>query len=84
MTPSRSPPNTADIPVATRAEASAIALPRSRTNTIALSAVIARAPAAAVNSPTECPAVTATLLKASEGCGKIDSAPTRPAATIKG
>ncbi|CAB4982611.1 unannotated protein [freshwater metagenome] len=52
--------------------------------TIALSAVIARAPAAAVNSPTECPAVTPTLLKASDGCGKSESAPTNPAATISG
>ena len=45
---------------------------------------MARAPAAAVNSPTECPAVTATLLKASEGCGNSERAPTSPAATING
>ena len=47
-TSSRSPPRTAVIPVAVVAAASAIALPRSRTSTIACSAVITRAPAAAV------------------------------------
>ena len=44
------------MPVGVTAAARAIALPRSRTSTIACSAVIARAPAAAVTSPTEWPA----------------------------
>ena len=47
-TSSRSPPRTAVMPVGVTAAASAIALPRSRTSTIACSAVITRAPAAAV------------------------------------
>ncbi len=40
------------MPVAVVAAASAIALPRSRTSTIACSAVMTRAPDAAVSSPT--------------------------------
>ena len=83
-TSARSPPNTADIPVGVAALAAAIANPRSRTNTSADSAVIARAPAAAVNSPTEWPATTPTLPNASDGCGNSERAPTNPAATIKG
>ena len=47
-TSSRSPPSTAVMPVGVAAAAPAIALPRSRTRTIACSAVITRAPAAAV------------------------------------
>ena len=84
ITSSRSPPSTALIPVGVCALAWAIARPRSLTKTIADSAVIARAPAAAVNSPTECPATTPTLRKASLGCGKSDSPPINPEATRRG
>ena len=40
------------MPVGVTAEAAAIASPRSRTRTIACSALITRAPAAAASSPT--------------------------------
>ena len=72
------------MPVAVTAAASAIALPRSRTRTIACSAVITRAPAAAVSSPTQWPATALTLPNASVGCGKISSAATSPVATSSG
>ena len=52
ITSSWSPPSTAVMLVGRTAAAPAIALPRSRTRTMACSAVIARAPAAAVSSPT--------------------------------
>ena len=83
-TSSRSPPRTAVIPVAVVAAASAIALPRSRTSTIACSAVITRAPAAAVSSPTLWPATAPMRANASAGCGKRSSAATRPVATSSG
>ncbi|OPZ54693.1 MAG: hypothetical protein BWY91_01508 [bacterium ADurb.BinA028] len=41
-------------------------------------------PAAAVISPTECPAPTDTWVKASEGFGKSSSSAARPDATISG
>ena len=66
-TASRSPPRTAVMPVGRAAAASAIARPRSRTRTMACSALITWAPAAAVISPTECPAPTPTTPKASAG-----------------
>ncbi len=59
------------------AAAAAIALPRSRTSTIACSAVIARAPAAAASSPTLCPATAPTLSNASAGCGNSSRAASR-------
>jgi hypothetical protein len=72
------------MPVGLSADASAIARPRSRTRTIACSAVMTPVPAAAVISPTLCPAVAPTAWNASDGCGKISSAETRPAATRSG
>ncbi len=60
-TSSRSPPSTAVMPVAVTAEAAAMALPRSRTNTMACSAVMTPPPTAAVISPTLCPAPAPTL-----------------------
>ena len=51
------------MPVGVTAAAAAIALPRSRTSTIACSAVITRAPAAAAISPTLWPATRADLLE---------------------
>ena len=83
-TSSRSPPSTAVMPVAVTAAASAIALPRSRTSTIACSALITRAPAAAPSSPTLWPATAPTRLKASAGCGKSSRAATSPVATSSG
>ena len=56
------------MPVAVTAAASAIALPRSRTRTIACSAVITRAPAAAPSSPTLCPATAPTR---ANGVGRV-------------
>ena len=56
------------------AAAAAIALPRSRTSTIACSAVIARAPAAAASSPTLWPETAPIWLNASAGCGNSSSA----------
>jgi hypothetical protein len=50
------------MPVGVTAAAAAIALPRSRTKTIACSAVSTPAPTAAVISPTLWPAAAATLL----------------------
>ena len=44
------------MPVGVVAAASAMALPRSRTRTIACSALMTRAPVAAAISPTLCPA----------------------------
>ena len=72
------------MPVAVTAAASAIALPRSRTSTMACSAVIARAPAAAVTSPTECPATAPICWNTSAGWGKSSSAAIRPVATSRG
>ncbi len=66
------------------AAASAIARPRSRTSTIACSAVIARAPAAAVSSPTLWPATAPILPNASAGWGNSSSAASRPEATSSG
>ena len=66
------------------AAASAIALPRSRTSTIACSAVITRAPAAAVSSPTLWPATAPMRANASAGCGKRSRAAMRPVATSSG
>ncbi len=83
-TSSRSPPRTAVIPVAVVAAAAAIALPRSRTSTIACSAVMTRAPEAAVSSPTLCPATAPIRANASAGWGKRSSAATRPVATSSG
>ena len=72
------------MPVGVAAAASAIALPRSRTSTIACSAVITRAPAAAAISPTLWPATAPIWAKASAGCGNSSSAATRPVATSSG
>ena len=72
------------MPVGVTAAASAIALPRSRTSTIACSAVIARAPAAAVSSPTLCPATAPIWSNASAGWGNSSRAATRPVATSSG
>ena len=83
-TSSRSPPRTAVIPVAVVAAAAAIALPRSRTSTIACSAVIARAPAAAASSPTLWPETAPIWLNASAGCGNSSSAVIRLVATSSG
>ena len=83
-TSSRSPPRIAVIPVGVVAAASAIALPRSRTSTIACSAVIARAPAAAAISPTLWPATAPIWLKASAGCGNSSRAAISPVATSSG
>ncbi len=66
------------------AAAAAIALPRSRTSTIACSAVMARAPAAAVSSPTLCPATAPMRPKASAGCGNSSRAASSPEATSSG
>ncbi len=70
--------------VGVAAAAAAIALPRSRTSTIACSAVITRAPAAAASSPTLWPATAPIRPKASAGCGKSSSAASRPDATSSG
>ena len=72
------------MPVGVIAAASAIALPRSRTRTMACSAVIARAPAAAVISPTEWPATAPTWPNASAGWGNSSRAAIRPVATSRG
>ena len=45
---------------------------------------MARAPAAAVSSPTLCPATAPIFENASAGCGKSSSAATRPVATSNG
>ena len=72
------------MPVGVPPAASAIALPRSRTRTIACSAVITRAPVAAAISPTLWPATAPTCSNASAGCGKSSRAATRPVATSSG
>ncbi len=72
------------MPVRVTAEASAIARPRSRTRTIACSAVITRAPVAAVSSPTLWPATAPIFENASAGCGNSSSAATSPVATRSG
>ena len=72
------------MPVGVVAEASAIARPRSRTRTIACSAVIVRDPAAATSSPTLCPATAPTCSNPSAGCGKSSSAASIPVATSSG
>ena len=72
------------MPVGVTAAAAAIALPRSRTSTIACSAVITRAPAAAAISPTLWPATAPICSKASAGCGNSSRAATRPVATSSG
>ena len=74
----RSPPSTAAIPADFSAAAFAISMPRARTNFMASISLITPASAAAVISPTECPATTINL--------ESDSAraPNRPAATISG
>ena len=84
MTASWSPPSTAVMPVSVTAAAAAMALPRSRTKTIACSADMTPAAAAAVISPTEWPAPTPTLPKASAGCGNRLSSETSPDATSSG
>jgi hypothetical protein len=70
--------------VAVVAAAAAMALPRSRTSTMACSAEMARAPAAAVSSPTLWPATAPIRPKASAGCGKSSRAASRPEATSSG
>ena len=72
------------MPVGVTAAAAAIALPRSRTNTIACSAVITPAPAAAAISPTLWPATAPIRPKASAGCGNSERAASRPEATSSG
>ena len=84
ITSSRSPPITADIDVGQEALAAAIALPRSRTSTIAASTLMTLVPAAAVISPTLWPATTPTLRNASDGDGSSSSTAVRPAATRRG
>ena len=51
---------------------------------MACSAEMTPVPAAAVISPTLCPAAAPTAWNASDGCGKISSAATSPAATSSG
>ena len=72
------------MPVGVMAAARAMASPRSRTSTIACSAVMARAPAAAAISPTLWPATAPIRSKASPGCGNSWSAATSPVATSSG
>ena len=72
------------MPVGVTAAAAAIALPRSRTSTMACSAVITPAPAAAVISPTLCPATAPTCRRRRPGAGTARAATTRPAATSSG
>ncbi|CAB4596971.1 unannotated protein [freshwater metagenome] len=74
----RSPPSTAAIPAGFSAAAFAISIPRARTNFIASISLITPASAAAVISPTECPATTVNLESAKA------LAPSKPAATISG
>ena len=84
---SGSPPMTALMPVGVTALAAAMARPRSRTKTIACSALSAPATVAAVISPTECPAVAPTAPTrpgASPGWSNRPSRLTRPAPTISG
>ncbi len=69
-TSSRSPPRTAVIPVGAAAAAPAIALPRSRTSTIACSAVMTRAPVAAVSSADAVPGDRAHLAERVRGVGE--------------
>ena len=83
-TSSTLPPITAVIEVGVRAAASAIARPRSRTKVIASSSDSAPTRAAAVISPTECPATTPTpALAVSPGSSRAPAA-SRPAATSSG
>ncbi|MPN07753.1 hypothetical protein SDC9_155025 [bioreactor metagenome] len=82
-TSSSLPPMTAVIEVGRTAEASAMPLPRSRTKTRACSADSTPTRAAAVISPTECPATTPTSRKASAE-SKRAAAVARPAATSSG
>ena len=72
------------MPVGVAAAARAIALPRSRTSTIACSAVMVRAPAAAASSPTLCPATAPIWSNASAGCGNSSRAARSPVATSSG
>ncbi len=51
---------------------------------MACSAVMTRAPAAAVISPTLCPAAAPTVAKPSAGCGNSARAATSPDATSSG
>ncbi len=83
-TSSRSPPSTAVIEVAVCWAAAAIALPRSRTSTIACSALSTPAPAAAASSPTLCPASAPAVPNAPSGASRISCAATRLAATSSG
>ncbi len=61
-----------------------MARPRSRTKTMACSADSTPTPAAAVISPTECPAATPMKGKASAGWGNSSSAASSPEATSNG
>ena len=72
------------MPVGVSAAASAMALPRSRTSSVASSALIAPAMAAAASSPTLCPPTAPTFSRASSGWGKSWSAAARPVATRSG
>ena len=74
----RSPPRTADIPAGDAVATLAISTPRERTKERASLLLIAPESAAAANSPTECPDVTAKLLTP-KAC-----APKSDVATIKG
>ncbi len=78
------PPITAVIEVGVVALAAAIDWPRSATKTIACSLEMTPTPAAAVISPTECPAATPILGYASAGSGKSSAAASSPAATSSG
>ena len=75
----RSPPRTAAIPAGVIEAAFAISIPRARTNFIASNGVSTPAIAAAVISPTECPAT-----KLYFPCALKARALSNPAATISG
>ena len=71
------------MPVGVTADASAIALPRSRTRTIACSPLNAPTAPAAVSSPTLCPATAPTPAKPVDS-GRSSRAVASPVATSSG
>jgi hypothetical protein len=79
-----SPPTTAAIEVACRAAADAIALPRLVTNLIASSSLSTPETAAAVISPTECPAAAKREEPGKDGELNNTAAEAIPAETISG
>src|SRR3954447_19329850 len=84
LTSSGFPPRTALMPVGVTALAAAMARPRSRTRTIACSWDRTPVSAAAVSSPTECPATTPAPAAASASTALTAGSAARPAATIRG